>query len=185
MTDNQRYLKRALSQIVSPYTKENLEAAFRELGADDPVGWASSEWNEGIPQLARLACLRLAWSCVLDDRATDWIDPEIRTAKASPDSPYAGVGLALSKMRNAGVSDRDIADLVRGMQAQALFSFFCELDHCAGRETLPRRFEDIPIGLFMYDPDTQVPFPLAVNGLYEEWLGTDPTGREMRPSEQA
>ena len=37
-------------------------------------------------------------------------------------SRFAGVGLALKKLRARGAADDEIIDLVRGMQAELLFS---------------------------------------------------------------
>jgi hypothetical protein len=41
--------------------QKDLAATFRKLGARDPEGWADSQVEEGIPQLARYLFLRQAW----------------------------------------------------------------------------------------------------------------------------
>ena len=60
--------------------KSRLADIFRRLGADDPVGWARSQVDEGIPQLARFAFLKDAWAHVLDEDDATWIDREIAAA---------------------------------------------------------------------------------------------------------
>lgn len=101
----------------------DLTALFQRLGAPDPEGWARSQLEEGVPQLARFLFLRQAWQLVVDEADPRWIDAAIAAAAARPDEPYAGVGHALVRLRARGATDQELTDLVRGMQAELLFSF--------------------------------------------------------------
>lgn len=153
-----------------------LTQLFAELGAPDPEGWARSQLGEGLPQLARFLFLREAWRAVLAEGDTAWIDPTIAASRAQPDAPFAGVGAALARLRDAGARDEDIAEVVRGMQAAALFAF-CRLVDDPG---LPEpELSDVSWALVQVSPGGEVLAQIA--GLHESVLETDPTGREMRP----
>lgn len=155
---------------------ERLTEVFRKLGAEDPEGWASSQVSEGINQLGRYAFLRQAWSKVIDDANTTWMTREIREAELRPNDPFAGVGIALSKLKEAGVNDQLINDVVRGKQAELLFSF-CSLLDDPGE--VPEEIKRISWCLFQTDEEG---LPIAaIEALHESVLETDPTGREMRP----
>ena len=154
---------------------EELTAIFRRLGASDPEGWAISQVQEGIPQLARFVFLKQAWSLVLADGDTGWTAPYIESALNKPDEPYAGVGLALQRLLSAGADPRDLTDVVRGIQADLLFN----LCYLLGDPGFPNQIADVAWGLFQLDDDDR---PVAhIGGLHESVLETDPTGREMRP----
>jgi hypothetical protein len=159
-----------------PESLRDLTALFRKLGASDPASWASSQKDENIPQLQRYLFLRQAWRKVVSEGDAAWIDREIEHAARDPDAPFAGVGRAILRLRALGASDEDLTDLVRGMQAQVLFSF-CYLLGDPG--DLEDEVADVEWGLFQIDQDGQ---PVeALDLLHEDVLGTDPTGREMRP----
>ena len=97
-------------------TVEKLTALFRKLGAPDPEGWARSQLDEGIDQLARFVFLRAAWKQVVPPDNAGWIDAWIDSAKARPTDPGAGAGPALQRMLAAGADRRDIHEVVRVMQ---------------------------------------------------------------------
>lgn len=98
-------------------------------------------------------------------------------AEAEPSAPFAGVGLALKRLRGSGASERDLVDLVRGMQAQLLFHVCYLLDD----PSIDDR-ELAGVGWALVETDAE--FELtggAFGGLHESVLAADPTGREMRP----
>lgn len=154
---------------------EELTAIFRGLGANDPEGWARSQVEEGIPQLARFVFLKQAWSLVLADGDTGWIAPTIESARKRPDEPYAGIGLALQRLLSAGADPKDLTDVVRGMQANLLF----DLCYLLGDPDFPNHIAEVAWGLFQLNADDQP--EIHIGGLHESVLETDPTGREMRP----
>jgi hypothetical protein len=51
------------------------------------------------------------------------VQVEIQRVQRNPDGPYAGVGHALQRRLELGVPPQDLTDIVRGIQARALFSF--------------------------------------------------------------
>jgi hypothetical protein len=153
--------------------------AFAKLGATEPESWARSQLEEGIPQLQRFLFLRQAWRDVVREGDTDWMQHFIQRAQEDPDSPYAGVGHALRRCLDKGASAQDLNDIVRGMQAQFLFSLCYLLDDPMLTE---EELSDFGWGLFEVDTDGR-PVPPCIGGLHESVLETDPTGREMRPAE--
>jgi hypothetical protein len=159
--------------------QKKLAALFQRLGASNPDGWARSQLEEGIPQLARFLFLRQAWRAIIDEGDPTWITAAVARAESKPEQPYAGVGHALRKLRGRGATDEELTDLVRGMQAELLFQL-CYLLEDPGN--LEPEVADISWCLVQTDDDGKV--IARVGGLHESVLETDPTGREMRPRAQ-
>ena len=159
--------------------RDELTSLFRKLGAPDPEGWARSQLEEGIPQLARFLFLRQAWRRIADERDASWIDRSIQRAESHPNEPYAGVGHALKKLRARGATDEELTDLARGMQARALFSFCYLLDDPGDLED-----EVADMGWTLMQVDDAGNLLATIHGLHESVLATDPTGREMRPRQR-
>lgn len=153
-----------------------LAKRFQALGAPDPAGWAASQVQEGIPQLARYLFLRQAWRHIVPDDDASWMSAEIAAAARNPDAPYAGVGHALARLRALGASDRDLTDLVRGKQAGLLFSLCYLLEDPDVEEP---EGQDVLWSLVQITEEGEVLG--TIPGLHESVLETDPTGREMRP----
>jgi hypothetical protein len=160
-----------------PTSENELTELFRQLGAQSPELWARSQIVEGIPQLMRFLFLKDAWSYIIDEGHTEWIDDAINVAEANPGSPYSGLGLALARARAAGVSSGDLIEMARCLQAQMLFSITYLLD---GPRSQHGPLYDVSWGLFQIAEDGQPTGP-QISGLYESVLETDPSGREMRP----
>jgi hypothetical protein len=155
---------------------EQLARRFAALGAPDPAGWASSQVREGIPQLARYLFLRQAWRSIVADEDDAWIASDMSAAAREPNAPYAGVGHALQRLKDAGASDTDLTDLVRGKQAELLFSLCYLLEDPGVQEP---EGQDVLWALVQVTEAGQILGPIS--GLHESVLETDPTGREMRP----
>jgi hypothetical protein len=156
--------------------QEELTALFQKLGADDPEGWARSQIQEGILQLPRFLFLRQAWRQIVEEGDSSWIEYALQRAQTHPDEPYAGVGHALKKLRARGATDEELTDVVRGMQAQLLFSLCYLLEDPGDVEA---EVADVRWALVQIDEEGHV---LGnVDGLHESVLDMDPTGREMRP----
>jgi hypothetical protein len=156
--------------------KKDVAALFRRLGANEPETWAQSQIEEGIPQLARYLFLRQAWRNVVAEGDSLWIDRAIDRARTAPDEPYAGVGHALARLRSRGATDEELTDVVRGMQAELLFSFCYLLDDPGELEP-----EASAIGWALAQIDEEGNVVGTISGLHESVLETDSTGREMRP----
>ena len=159
---------------------DKLAEQFRALGAPDPRGWAESQVREGTPQLARYLFLRQAWRKVVADDDPSWIARAIGASVDQPHAPYAGVGHALRRLKTLGATDQDITDLVRGMQAELLFSLCYLLDDPSIEEPMG---QGISWALIQTNDDGEA--IEALHSLHEDVLTTDPTGREMRPHSDA
>jgi hypothetical protein len=153
-----------------------LTERLRRLGCPDPEAWAKSQIEEGIPQLARYVFLRQAWKRILDENDHRWIGNVLQNLQRSPDSPYAGQGHALKRLRELGARDEDLTDLVRGAQAELLFDFCLLLED-------PGELEEEISGLSwaLVELDSSGRVRERIGGLHESVLQTDPTGREMSP----
>lgn len=153
---------------------KQLTELFRKYGAADPESWASSQINEGIPQLAIFCFAKAAWEGVVSESDVAWIDHEIEWSARHRNAPCSQAGEALMQMLAKGVSREIITDLVRVMQYSTLFHVCSLLDGAC--ET------GLPVNnwsLFQVDDNDK---PLAcIHGVHENVLGLDPTGREMRP----
>jgi hypothetical protein len=157
-----------------------LAKRFEALGAPDPRGWASSQVREGLPQLARYLFLRQAWRHVVPDDDASWIASEMAGAERNPSASLAGAGRALARLKAAGAGDRDLTDLVRGKQAELLFALCYLLEDPAIEEP---EGQDVLWALVQVTAEGEVLGPIP--GLHESVLETDPTGREMRPRNDA
>ncbi len=156
--------------------QQELAALFEKLGAKAPASWAKSQFEEGIPQLARFLFLRQAWRGVVGENDQEWIEQAIAESASHPRDPYAGVGHALARLRARGATDEEITDLVRGMQAKLLFHLCYLLEDPGDVEP---EVEDVVWSLVQTDEDGSA--LNTVCGLHESVLEMDPTGREMRP----
>src|SRR5262245_31359996 len=66
------------------------------------------------------------WSCAKTAKLSRF--RLLMCSEQHPGEPYAGVGQALKKLRARGATTEELVDLVRGMQAELLFSFCYLLD---------------------------------------------------------
>ena len=159
-----------------PSDIEKLTQLFEQLGAKDPRQWASSQVNEGTPQLARYLFLRQAWRLIMSDASDAWIAERIREYEANPLQPLSGVGKSLQSLRNKNATPDELTDLIRGVQVELLLQL-CYLLEDPG--DIEEEVQDVAWGLFLLDgkgrPTTRV------SGLHESVLATDPLGTEMRP----
>jgi hypothetical protein len=165
---------------MTQYSLDELTDIFTRLGADDPEIWAKSQHEEGINQLHRFLFLRQAWKCVSGEQDDSWIDRQIAHFHRRPDEPYAGVGRALERLLALGADRRDLVDLVRGTQAEALFSFSYLLSDPDLLDDEVEEVREMGWALVEADPEGN-PTGRGIGFLHESVLEMDPTHREMRP----
>ncbi|CAG7855914.1 hypothetical protein MCAMS1_00221 [biofilm metagenome] len=162
-----------------PKDINQLTELFEKFGAREPGAWASSQVNEGIPQLQRYLFLRQAWKKIYTEDDVSWIDREIELNERFPGSPYSGLAEALKQSLSKGVTRQELTDIARNVQAQFLYDLCYLLSHPGFTEP---ELSDFNWGLFQLD-DNDNPIQPRIDYLYESVLDTDPTGREMRPRE--
>ena len=158
------------------YSLDELKDIFTRLGADDPQAWARSQHEEGINQLHRFVFLRQAWKGVCSENDDSWIDRQIAAFHRWPDGPYAGVGRALERLLALGADRRDLVDLVRGTQVEALAGF----SYLLSDPDLSHEVREMGWALVETD-EAWNPTDRGIGGLHESVLSLDPTRREMRP----
>jgi hypothetical protein len=163
--------------VATPLTEDDLVYLFRRLGAPSPEDWAHSQVTEGIPQLARFLFLKQAWSNVVPEGDTAWIEDAIRSAQVRPNEAYAGLGAALARCKAAGASAGDLTEIARCVQAELLFAIAYLLEGPSDDLNID---VDFSWGLFETDEHGQ-PTKYRIGDLHESVLELDPTGREMRP----
>jgi hypothetical protein len=161
-----------------PTSQSELADLFRKFGARDPESWASSQLQEGIPQLQRFLFLRQAWANVVAEDDISWIGKAMQQTEREANAPYGDIGRVLRSCLAKGISAQDLTSLARALQAEFLFSMCYLLDDPTFRE---RELQDFSWGLFEVDADGK-PIPPRIGGLHESVLETDPTGREVRPA---
>jgi hypothetical protein len=160
---------------------ERLSALFRELGASEPEGWAHSQVEEGINQLHRYLFLRQAWALIVPETDFAWMDREIENAAKNPNAPFSGIGAALESLLAIGTDRQNLADVIRGKQAELLFGLCYLLEDSGLAEDAVKH-----IGWRLVETDEEdEPTRRPISGLHESVLETDPTGREMRPRGRA
>jgi hypothetical protein len=155
---------------------DELVRLFQLAGATDPTGWARSEAEENVAQLARFLFLRQAWKLVIPAGDLAWIDKEIDYSRKRLGAPGTGLGVALERLVNSGASPADISEVARCVQWQVLH-YFCYL--LSDPDIEEPELKHIQWGLFEVDGAGNPGRPVEL--LHESVLETDPTGREMRP----
>ena len=111
------------------YPYPELVHRFRELGAQDPEGWAKSESDENIPQLARFCFLRGTWRGINEWATTDtWIDISVTEGKPGGHEIFVKGGQALRRLLDAGASRSDLQDLARLIAFDATFEVLDRID---------------------------------------------------------
>jgi hypothetical protein len=145
-------------------------------GARNPEGWAESELQEDIPQLARFLFLRQSWRGVISDDDTMWIDNEITESKLRKQTPRSSLGPALERCLDTGCSKKDLVTVARTAQRQ-LLHHICRLlsDPSIDEPQLQH------VAWALVEVDESGRRGREIGGLQESVLETDPTGREMAP----
>ena len=142
---------------------EELEAMFRELGAADPAAWASSEIDEGIPQLAIYLFLKLARLPIDELQDVSALRHMLNHAKGRKSLD------ALKRVLDSAAAPSDVLEVVR----DALRSYLTELCFLLD-DTAAIRFsgwpnaaalEKIHWGLFRMDDQGRPDAPMS--GLHE------------------
>lgn len=154
---------------------------FRAAGADDPESWARSEIHENIPQLARFCFLRSLWPGMIDTwgQRTEWIDRPIRAAERDPNGSFADAGVAIKHLLALGGTREELASIARMVAYETAFSVVNRIDE--GVDSDYTSDEGYPTwDLREIGPD-DLPTGRSIDGLHEDLLTMDPSGREGRP----
>lgn len=158
---------------------QTLIARLERLGDDDPLSTVRSEMEENIPQTARWMAVRPLWDIIDGWRKPAGLAEHIHEARIDPGSAFADAWLAADRMANAGVPFEDIAAFARGVSYVTVFQALLHLDGATWPDDWPED-DDLPTWALMEIQDDELT-GRSIDGLYEDLLGTDPSGREGRP----
>jgi hypothetical protein len=142
----------------SPY---DLVQRMRDLGADDPEGWAHSEAEENIAQEARWLVLRsLLQQCV-----NGWNDSTLTRVPAA------------QRAVDAGAAPKDVALAMRAAAYEAVFGVLSLIDD--GFDSgAPDDAPGWMLREVRYDAEGDVVLTgRAVGGLHEDIRAADPSGQ--------
>ncbi|MFI2764775.1 hypothetical protein ACH5A3_39050 [Streptomyces echinatus] len=161
MSDPQAAWQKWLNSLDVPRkaAAESLRAQFSALGVTDPLDLIKSEVIEDLPQLARFVLLRSLWHGVIDS----WTEP------GSLDQLPAA-----QRLRAAGANLEDLVRLVRAVAYEAVFATLDELD--ADGDVNASGVEAGWVVMELAEDGS--PTGRAMSGLHEDFLSTDPSGRE-------
>jgi hypothetical protein len=156
---------------------EQLVQLLKVAGAPDAEGWARSEVEEDIPQLARFLFLRQAWRSVVKDGGDySWMERVIEASKRDPTGPGSSIGPALARLLASGCDREDIHEVVRVQQWDVL----TRICYLLSDPSIEER-ELQTVGWALVECDINGNLGRVIDGLDESVLETDPSGREMRP----
>jgi hypothetical protein len=136
---------------------QRLLHALNELGCDDPEGWARSEVEENIPQLARYQFLHTLWPQMIDS----WRDGITNIPAAQ-------------RAQRAGASRDDLTQLA---QAVAYETVFAMLSHLADDD---QATDSLPSWTLTETDPAGTPTGRSLDSLHEDLLALDPSGQEGR-----
>ncbi len=154
---------------------------FQAAGADDPESWARSEIRENIPQLARFCFLRSLWPHMIDAwrQHTEWIDRSIHAAERDPNGSFADAGVAIRHMLALGGTREELASIARMVAHETAFSVLQRIDE--GVDWDYTADQGYPTWELRGIGPDDLPTGRSIDGLHEDLLTMDPSGREGRP----
>jgi hypothetical protein len=170
--------KASLSAELRATVEQQVEE-LRRLGDSEPELTVRSEVSENFPQRAKFLLLRRIWSDAIEPwrtLAADWIGRHIKFEEDDPNGYFADAGAALKRMKEAGISEDDIASVARMVAYETAFSVTYLLDYGCD-EDAPKHMPGW--GLFETDEKGDST-GRDMDGLHESILSADPSGREGR-----
>ena len=156
---------------------EQMISLMTAWGAPNAEEWVESEIEEDMPQMARFLMLRGLWSEIdaWRDKSGEWVSRMTSTAEEDPNGYFADAGLALKRMKEAGVNSDDLGRVARCVAYESIFSVLNRIDEGGDPEA-----EDAP-GWALAEVDANGEGTgRVVGGLHEDLLSLDPSGREGR-----
>jgi hypothetical protein len=136
---------------------QELRRTLTDAGCPDPAGWARSEVSENIPQAGRYRFLRQLWPQMIDG----WHD-------------VIGNLPSAQRALEAGANRDDLVRVARAVAYETVFSLLSYLDDDQPDEAAT----SLPSWWLGEVGQDGVPTGRTIQGLYEDLLGLDPSGRE-------
>ena len=178
---------------------EELAEKFRDVGAGEPEGWAASEVEEDIPQLARYLFLRCVWRSAeqwklppegwfagREDEADTAVpagdDPDEPTLVPARhdaededgDPPFLAAQQAVRRILAAGVDPQDLKEVARAVFLHTAF----DVVHAVDEGYDPLAGEGMPGWLLAEVGGDLVTTGRVLPDLHEDLLTTEPDEAE-------
>jgi hypothetical protein len=151
---------------------DDLAQAFGTLGVDDPEGWATSQLDEGIPQLAR-ATILVEFAEIVGASADQVL--------TGGEFPSDRLERTLFKIREAGVSDDDLGMLLKFGSSLTVFSILSLLDGATEVSNNPGAIEIALAHGVAGEENLENTLEVEELGLHESWgeVVTAKLGKEV------
>ena len=109
----------------------HIAESLRELGANDPEGWALREVEEDAPQVARLLFLQRLWlnAHLWEADPADWFAPDPSPPPlAEYENPVQSSYEAVQRILAAGADPQDLQQVARAVCVETLFDVVHAID---------------------------------------------------------
>lgn len=116
---------------------DKLTGLFEALGADDAPGWAESEAEENLPQLARYRFLRMVWQDIdaWSSAAPHWVEAYRKEGPASG---------AVERALSLGLTPDELGEVAREVARETAFGLLHGLDDPADGDLPPEVQAQLP-----------------------------------------
>ncbi|MFF3792628.1 hypothetical protein ACFYXW_21660 [Streptomyces sp. NPDC001981] len=148
---------------------DKLTGLFEALGADDARGWADSEAEENIPQLARYRFLRKVWQDIdaWSAAAPDWVEAYRKEGIA---------GGAVERAVRLGLTHGELGEIAREVAKETAFGLLYSLADPTDGDLPPEVEEQLP-GWCVAELSPQgKPTGRILDALYEDLDELEPQG---------
>ncbi|MFF0288262.1 hypothetical protein [Streptomyces sp. NPDC005262] len=148
---------------------DKLTGLFEALGADDATGWADSEVEENIPQLARYRFLRKVWQDIdaWSSAAPDWVEVYRKEGLA---------GGAVERAVRLGLTPGELGEIAREVAKETAFGLLYSLADPTDGHLPPDVEEQLP-GWRLAELSPQgEPTGRILGALYEDLDELEPQG---------
>ena len=148
---------------------DKLTGLFEALGADDAQGWAESEAEENIPQLARYRFLRMVWRDIdaWSSAAPHWVEAYRRRGPAS------GV---VERALGLGLTPGELGEMAREVARETAFGLLYGLADPADGDLPPEVEVQLPRWRLAELSPQGEPTGRVLGALYEDLGEAEPPG---------
>lgn len=148
---------------------QGLTALFEALGADDAAGWAESEAEEDLPQLARYRFLRMVWQDIdaWSTAAPAWVEAYRK------DGPASG---CVRRALGLGLTPGELGELAREIARETVSGVLYGLDGPSDGDLPPGIEAELPRWRLAELSPGGGPTGRVLGALYEDLDETEPQG---------
>ncbi|MFD8691114.1 hypothetical protein [Streptomyces sp. NPDC059651] len=148
---------------------DKLTGLFEALGADDAAGWADSEAEENIPQLARYRFLRMVWQDIdaWSAAAPDWVEAYRQEGPASG---------AVERAVRLGLTPGELGEIAREVARETVFGVLYGLSDPMDGELPPETGAQLPGWCLTELSPEGKPTGRILDALHEDLYEVEPQG---------